>query len=134
MTKEDLTKKQLLELIEEFEYYPAVTEEDDEAYILAYLDDELCSISQEDIQEYINKHFKDELKRVKEEVESLTGEKYDSLNKSSFKDFLDANNHLTKEISYTLGFIQSSIEIAKLKLDDKLESFVSLMHERFEKF
>lgn len=57
MKKEDLTKEQLLKMIENFEHYPAVTNENDEAYILAYLDDEACNISQVDIQEYIDKHF-----------------------------------------------------------------------------
>lgn len=54
MKKEDLTKWQLLELVESFEYYPSVTSEDDKAYILAYLEDESCNISSEEIKEYIN--------------------------------------------------------------------------------
>ncbi|AXH16362.1 hypothetical protein CP985_03185 [Malaciobacter mytili LMG 24559] len=54
MTVENLSKKALLEMIESFEYYPAVTEADDRAYILAYLDDEACAISKDDIQEYID--------------------------------------------------------------------------------
>lgn len=37
---EKLTKKVLVELVENFEHYPSVTIEDDEAYILAYLQDE----------------------------------------------------------------------------------------------
>ena len=35
---EKLTKEQLLELVEHFEHYPSVTEEDDRAYILASLE------------------------------------------------------------------------------------------------
>lgn len=50
---EKLTKEQLLEMINDFEYYPAVTEDDDRAYILAYLEDEACDISQDDIKEYL---------------------------------------------------------------------------------
>lgn len=50
---EKLTKEQLLEMINDFEYYPAVTEDDDRAYILAYLEDEACGISQDDIKEYL---------------------------------------------------------------------------------
>jgi len=53
MKIENLTKEQLLEMINDFEYYPAVTEDDDRAYILAYLEDEACGISQDDIKEYL---------------------------------------------------------------------------------
>lgn len=54
VTVENLSKKTLLEMIESFENYPSVSEEDDRAYILAYLDDEACAISKDDIQEYID--------------------------------------------------------------------------------
>jgi hypothetical protein len=54
MTKENLTKKDLLKMIESFEHYPAVTQADDKAFILAYLDDEACSISEEEIKNYIS--------------------------------------------------------------------------------
>ena len=52
---EKLTKEQLLELVEHFEHYPSVTEEDDRAYILAYLEDEACQISEEQILKYLLK-------------------------------------------------------------------------------
>lgn len=48
-----LTKEQLLELVEHFEHYPSVTEEDDKAYILTYLEDEACQISEEQILKYL---------------------------------------------------------------------------------
>ena len=50
-----LTKEQLLELVEHFEHYPSVTEEDDKAYILTYLEDEAFQISEEQILEYLFK-------------------------------------------------------------------------------
>ncbi|MCT7648942.1 hypothetical protein [Aliarcobacter butzleri] len=50
-----LTKEQLLELVEHFEHYPSVTEEDDKAYILAYIEDEACTISEEQILNYLLK-------------------------------------------------------------------------------
>lgn len=50
-----LTKEQLLELVEHFEHYPSVTEEDDKAYILTYLEDEACQISEEQILKYLLK-------------------------------------------------------------------------------
>ena len=52
---EKLTKEQLLELVEHFEHYPSVTEEDDRSYILAYLEDEACQISEEQILKYLLK-------------------------------------------------------------------------------
>jgi hypothetical protein len=52
---EKLTKEQLLELVEHFEHYPSVTEEDDKAYILTYLEDEACQISEEQILKYLLK-------------------------------------------------------------------------------
>lgn len=48
-----LTKEQLSELVEHFEHYPSVTEEDDKAYILTYLEDEACQISEEQILKYL---------------------------------------------------------------------------------
>lgn len=52
---EKLTKEQLIQMIEYFEYYPAVTMEDDEDYILSYLEDESCTISKKEIAEYLLK-------------------------------------------------------------------------------
>lgn len=52
---EKLTKEQLIQMIEHFEYYPAVTMDDDEDYILAYLEDESCGISKKEIAEYLFK-------------------------------------------------------------------------------
>ena len=57
MTTNDLTKEQLLEMIENFEHYPSVTDKDDKAYILAYLEDESCSIGKDEIQKYIDENF-----------------------------------------------------------------------------
>ena len=54
MKKENLPTNELLKMIDSFEHYPAVTDEDDRAYILAYLDDEACSISEDEIEEYIS--------------------------------------------------------------------------------
>ena len=53
---EKLTKKQLIELVETFEYYPAVTLKDCKDYILSYLEDEACNISREEIAEYLMKN------------------------------------------------------------------------------
>ncbi|MFA7084741.1 MAG: hypothetical protein WC141_09420 [Arcobacteraceae bacterium] len=274
MTKENLTKEQLLKMLQHFEHYPTVTYADDRAYILAYLEDESCSISRNEIEKYIdenfrtidelcphckkevklqskfeaqvcllcntiilpcsiceakdclncplknhsvedvyNKHFNKMLEgtgytacfvetselygeddeevdennpyymmpmyeahiedggeeeventwtgrycdassvateldffvreivkgettnsRIIQELETLTGEKYESLDVESFESFLDSNRHLVKEISYTLGFIQSAIEIHEIEVDQKLETFVEMMHECFDKF
>jgi len=57
MTTANLTKEQLLKMIQSFEHYPSVTYADDRAYILAYLEDESCSISKEEIQKYLNENF-----------------------------------------------------------------------------
>ncbi len=72
--------------------------------------------------------------RIIQELETLTGEKYESLDVESLESFLDSNRHLVKEISYTLGFIQSAIEIHEIEVDQKLETFVEMMHECFDKF
>ena len=56
-----LTKEQLLTLIKHFEYYPAVTDNDDIGYILAYLEDESCEINQNEILEYLYKEVKLEI-------------------------------------------------------------------------
>ena len=50
-----LTKNQLVELVAHFEHYPAVTEESDRDYILAYLEDESCTIKEDEILEYMFK-------------------------------------------------------------------------------
>ena len=50
-----LTKNQLVELVAHFEHYPAVTEENDRDYILAYLEDESCTIKEDEILEYMFK-------------------------------------------------------------------------------
>ena len=50
-----LTKNQLVELVAHFEHYPAVTEENDRDYILAYLEDESCAIKEDEILEYMFK-------------------------------------------------------------------------------
>lgn len=54
---ENLTKEQLLEILEHFEYYPSITEDDDRDYILAYFNDESCSISKEEIEEFIKNNY-----------------------------------------------------------------------------
>ena len=54
MKKEDLPTSELLKMIDSFEHYPAVTDADDRGYILAYLDDEACSISEDEIKEYLD--------------------------------------------------------------------------------
>ena len=48
-----LNKDELLSIVDNFEHYPAVSKEDDEAYIIAYLVDEACSISQDEMYNYI---------------------------------------------------------------------------------
>jgi len=90
----------------------------------------------DELEGFINELINDTSKtnRVIQEIETLTGEDYDSLDIEKFEKFLSANHHLIKEISYTLGFIQSSIEISKLELDDKLKSFSDLLHEKFDRF
>lgn len=53
----DLTKEQLLEIVENLEHYPSITEDDDRDYILAYFNDESCSISKEEIEEFIKNNY-----------------------------------------------------------------------------
>ncbi|WP_418181276.1 hypothetical protein ACNSOL_12270 (plasmid) [Aliarcobacter lanthieri] len=53
----DLTKEQLLEIVEHFEHYPSVTENDDKDYVLAYFKDESCLISEDQIQEFIKNNY-----------------------------------------------------------------------------
>ncbi len=50
-----LTKNQLVELVAHFEHYPAVSKENDRDYILAYLEDESCTIKEDEILEYMFK-------------------------------------------------------------------------------
>lgn len=58
MTIENLTKEELLEMINSFEQYPAVTQADDKAFILAYLSDEACAISPKEISDYLSEKYK----------------------------------------------------------------------------
>lgn len=48
-----LSKEQLIKMVTDFEHYPAVDSEDDEGYILAYLEDEACTLEEEDIAKYL---------------------------------------------------------------------------------
>lgn len=50
---ESMSKEEILIMIESFEYYPAVTGDDDKSYIIAYLNDEACSVSRNEIYTYI---------------------------------------------------------------------------------
>jgi len=56
---DSMSKEELLILIEYFEYYPAVTIEDDKYYIIAYLNDEACSISKYELSKYLTNKEKD---------------------------------------------------------------------------
>ena len=51
---ENLSKKDLIIMVEEFEHYPSVTMENDKSYIIAYLDDEACTISSKQIEDYLS--------------------------------------------------------------------------------
>jgi hypothetical protein len=55
-----ITKKSLLKMINELEYYSSVTNRDSKAYILAYLKDEACQTNTDDIIKY----FKDLTNRI----------------------------------------------------------------------
>ena len=72
--------------------------------------------------------------KIIQEIETLTGEIYSTMTIDHFESFLKTNHHLKKEISYTLGFIQGTLETAPIIMDRKLLTFIDLLYEKFDQF